>query len=235
MDLGSKTWGGTDQAYKTLITKPETTSTIGSGYQLQDGEGTALPIYVGPDGFGAVNGSGFRTIIATTATSNRTVTFPDSSGTVRLDNYAILAADVTNSTTTGSAISSFGATLEVSSLYEFEIVLRVRSAATTTGYQFQITGPTGEISYVVYEVGYMVGATLTLSNVYRQTLTALATNIAATSAPVAATDYLVQVKGILKTTASTPSGPIGITFQSEVAASQVTTREGSYIRFRKIN
>jgi hypothetical protein len=235
MNLASKTWGGTDQAYKTLITKPAITSTIGSGYQLQDGEGTSLPLYISSDGVGFVNGGGFRSSITTSATSNRTLTFSDASGRLSPELYALLAADATNSTTTPSAVASFGVTLEVSAIYEFEIVLRAQSAATTTGLQFQVTGPTSQISWVVYEVEYMTGTTLVTSNVTRQTLNALATNIAATAAPVANTDFLIRVKGRMQTTAVTPASDIGISFNSEVAASQVTIKSGSSIRFRKIN
>ena len=235
MNLASKTWGGTDQAYKTLITKPAITSTIGSGYQLQDGEGTSLPLHFGPNGVGFVNGGGFISSVSTLATSNRTLTFSDASGRISPELYSLLAADATNSTTTPSAVASFGVTLEVSAIYEFEIVLRAQSAATTTGLQFQVTGPTSQISWVVYEVEYMTGTTLVTSNVTRQTLNALATNIAATAAPVANTDFLIRVKGRMQTTGVTPASDIGISFNSEVAASQVTIKSGSSIRFRKIN
>lgn len=235
MNLGSKTWGGTDQAYKTLITKPAIASTIGSGYQLEDGEGTSLPIYIGTGGFGPINGGGFRVLISTTATSNRTASIADASGRLSPELYALLAADATNSTTTPAAVPSFGVTLEVSAIYEFEIVLRSQSAATTTGLQFQVTGPTSQISWVVYEAEYMTGTTLATSNVTRQTLNALATNIAATAAPVANTDFLIRVKGRMQTTSVAPASDIGISFNSEVAASQVTIKSGSSIRFRKIN
>lgn len=234
MNLAGKTFGGTDQAYKTLLTKPAITSTIGSGYRVQDGEGTDLPLYISVDGVGIMNGGGFRSSLASLATTNRTVTFSDASGKVSPELTALLAADVTNSTTSGSAISSFGVTLEASSTYEFEIVLRAQSAATTTGVQFQVTGPTAQIDWSVYEVEFMTGTTLATGNVSRQTLNALATNIAATAAPVANTDFLIRVRGRLKTTSTPPASDIGITFQSEIAASQVTIRSGSSIRFRKL-
>jgi hypothetical protein len=235
MNLAGKKWGGADQAYKTLITKPAITSTIGSGYQLQDGEGTSIPLYISSDGLGFVNGGGFISSITTSATSNRTLTFSDASGRVSPELYALLAADATNSTITPSAVSSFGVTLEASAIYEFEIILRCQTAAATTGLQFQVTGPTSQVEWVVYEAEFMTAATLSPSITSRQSLTALATTIAATGGTAASTDYLTKVKGILKTTASTPASDIGITFQSEVAASQVTIKSGSLIRFRKIN
>lgn len=235
MNLLTVTFGGTDLAYKAVLTKPSPTSTLSSGFQLEDGEGTSLPLWFGSDGVGVVNGAGFRVVLGTAATANRTVTFPDSSGTVSLDLYAILVADVTNSTTTGSAVSSFGVSLVASALYEFEIVLRAQSAATTTGLQFQITGPTGQISWVVYDVDFQSGTTLAFNGVYRQYKTALASDIAATLAPAANSDYLIRIRGTLKTTSTTPVGDIGITFKSSVAASQVTIKADSFMRFRKIN
>jgi hypothetical protein len=235
MNLASKTWGATDQAYKTLITKPAITSTIGSGYQLQDGEGTSLPLHFGPNGVGIVNGGGFISSVSTLATSNRTLTFSDASGRLSPELYALLAADTANSTTTPSAVASFGVTLEASAIYEFEIILRCQTATSTVGLQFQVTGPTSQIDGVVYEAEFMTAATLSASITSRQSLTALATDIVATGGTANATDYLTRVKGILKTTSTTPASDIGITFKSETAATQVMVRAGSFMRFRKIN
>jgi hypothetical protein len=235
MNLASKTWGGADQAYKTLLTKPAITSTIGSGYQLQDGEGTSLPLYFGPEGVGFVNGGGFISSVSTLATSNRTLTFSDASGRISPELYALLAADVTNSTTTPSAVGSFGVTLEASAQYEFDIVIRAQSAATTTGLQFQLTGPSSQTDWIVYDIEYMSGITLASNNIVRQTLNTFATNITATAAPAANTDFMIRIRGMMKTNSTTPAADIGISFQSEIGASQVTIKSGSSIRFRKIN
>lgn len=235
MNLASKTWGGTDQAYKTLITKPAITSTIGSGYQLQDGEGTALPIYLGSDGFGVINGSGFRSSITTSATSNRTLTFSDASGRVSPELYAVLSSDATNSTTSPSAISSFGVTLEVSAIYEFEIVLRCQSAATATGIRTQITGPSSQVDWTIYDFEVALGNSLTTPSINRESITTLATVSSPATSPVANTDFLVRYRGLLKTTGVTPASDIGVSFHSETGSSQVTVKSGSFIRFRKIN
>lgn len=234
MNLFDKTFGGTDEAFKVILTKPTITDTLSSGYQIEDGEGTTLPIKFGTSGFGPVNGAGKVSMFSTEATVDRPVGFADAPGKVSPELIAVLASDVTNSTTTPSAISSFGFPIEASSTYKFEIVLRVQSASVNTGYQFQITGPTSQISFVFYEVEYMTGDTLAISNVKRQTIRALSTNIAAIEAPAANLDYFVRVRGILKTTSSTPVGDIGISYQSEVGASQVMTREGSHIIFKKL-
>lgn len=234
MNLFSKFFGGADQAYKAVITKPAITSTVAAGFSFEDGEGTELPLHIGPNGFGPKNGAGKVSHITTLATVDRAVSLADAPGTVSPELVAVLASDVTNSTTTGLAISSFGFPIEASATYKIDIVLRVQSASVNTGYQFQITGPTSQISFAVYEVEYMTTDTLTVSNVKRQTIRAIATNVVGIEAPAANLDYFVRVRGILKTTGTTPVGDIGITFQSEVASSQVTTKEGSVIIFKKI-
>lgn len=53
---------------------------------------------------------------------------------------------------------SFGVTLEASAIYEFEMILRCQTAAAATGLQLQITGPTSQVEWVVYEAEFMTGS-----------------------------------------------------------------------------
>lgn len=235
MNLAGKTWGGTDQAYKALITKPTATSSVASGYALQDGEGTNIGLYVGPNGVGPLNGGGFSSPIGTLATANRTVYVSDASGRLSAELIAVLGADVTNDTTSPSAVSSFGVTLEASAIYEFQITLRVRSASATTGVRTQVTGPTGQLDWACYECEFMTGTALATPAINRETLTSLATVTQAGAVPASNTDCLIHYRGLLKTTSSTPASDIGISFQSETPSTTVTIRSGSLIRFRKIN
>ena len=234
MNLAGKTWGGTDQAYKTVLTKPTASSSVATGIRVQDGEGTNTGLFVDAVSVGPVNAGGFHHPIGANATANRTATLSDASGIISPELIAVLASDATNSTTTPSAIASFGVPLELSATYEFQVMLRVQSAATATGIRTQITGPTSQIDFVCYEYDVILGTALATPSVNRESLVALATVSSPATSPVANTDFLVHYRGLLKTTAVTPASDIGISFHSETGASQVTVRSGSFIRFRKI-
>jgi len=235
MNLSGISWGGASQARKAVITKPGPTSNVAAGYSFEDGEGTELPIHIGTGGFGPKNGLGFWSLITTLASKVRSVVLADASGRLSPELYAVLAADATNSTTSGTAVPSFGVTLEASAIYEFEIILRCQTAAATTGLQFQITGPTSQVEWTAYEIEVMTAATLSASITSRQAFSALAADFAGPGGTAANTDYLTKVKGLLKTTSTTPASDIGITFKSETGGSQVTLKTGSVMRFRKIN
>lgn len=235
MNFAGKKWGGADQARKAIISKPNPASTIAAGYSFEDGEGNELPIRVGSGGFGPKNGLGFWSLFSTLAQAVRSVVLADASGKLFPELFSLLAADSTNSTVVGTAVPSFGVTLEASAIYEFEMILRCQTAAAATGLQFQITGPTSQVEWTAYEVEVMTGTAVSTSLYSRQALAALATDFAAPGGTANNTDYLTKVKGMLKTTSTTPGSDIGITFKSETGGTQVTLKAGSFMRFRKIN
>jgi hypothetical protein len=199
------------------------------------GDGTASPLFISTTGIGVVNGSNFRTLFTTGATAHRTVNFRDASGDVWPEMVAVLAADSTNSTVTAATVAAWEITLEASTLYEFEILAVCKSAATTTGVRLTLDGPTAQTDFVVWEIEQMTGTTLTTGNVRKQMVSAFGTEVAQADSPVANAPFIQRIKGVVKTTGSTPAVPVTMKLNSEVGSSQVTLMAGSTMRFRKIS
>jgi hypothetical protein len=208
--------------------------TLATGFRVCMGDGTASPLFISTTGIGVVNGSNFRTVMTTLATANRQVNLRDADGDIQPEITAVLAADATNSTVTPTAVSGFEVPVAAGSTYDFEILCIVQSAATTTGVRLMLDGPTAQTSFVSYEIEHATGTTLTVSNQRRQLLSAFGTEILQLDSPVAATPFIQRIRGVLKTTGSTPAVPVSLKLSSEVAASTVTLMAGSVMRFRKI-
>lgn len=217
------------------------TGVVASGCTVRTGNGTATPLSFTSSG-GVASAAGLEA--ATTikfngmthtreGTAARTITWKDWSGTPSVVLNAVKAADQTNSTVTPAAVSAFSITLEANAVYEFEAVLLATAAATTTGVQIQLTGPT-EIDWVCYDVIYPTGTTLSTSGRSAQYFTAFGQVVAATTSPAAdPNQFPIFVKGLLKTSGSTPTADLGFSFNAEVV-SGTTIKAGSMLRVRRI-
>jgi hypothetical protein len=194
------------------------------------GDGTDTPLTLSSNGVGVANGSNFVTELRTAATANRVVTFGDGDGSVYPDALVAAAADVTNSTVTATLITGISFTPEASSTYEFEGIILVSSAATTTGPQIKLTGP-AETAFVS---GVMRMISSSTTTEILQYITAWGTVFSCGAVPATNTTYPVYVKGIFRTTASVPTSDVQAWVQSEVASSQVTAAARSFLKFRKI-
>lgn len=208
---------------------------LATGIRLGLGNGSALPIGVISSGLLLYSPANERTVIASQATKERPVSLTDAHGVMRPRLFSKLTGNVTNNTVTPQAVPGFGVTLEVDSMYDFRMRLFVRSAATATGVQLQLSGPTSQISDLAYYVEQTINTTLATNNVRRQQYNALATNFAAGDAPAANTTFIIEVEGYLVTDAATPpASDMGLMLTSEVAASTVTLMKGSWMEFVRI-
>jgi len=217
------------------------TGVVADGCAVRTGNGTATPLSFTSTGGVASSGAleagttiKFNGMIHTrVGTAAQTITWADWSGTPSVLLSAVKSADQTNSTVTAAAVTGFSITPEASATYEFEAILLVSSAATTTGVQVRMTGPT-ETDVVCYDVIYPSGTTLSTSGRNAQYFTAWNQNVAAGTAPAASTAFPIFIKGIFRTTSSTPSSGVGVSFNSEVADSAVNILAGSMLRARRI-
>lgn len=208
--LSAKTIGAPDNTFAWYLQSGG--GTLAAGFPVALGNGTETPLWLYADGIGVWDSRGF----------------------VMRNLYAVLAADATNSTTTDAAIGSFSLALEASAVYEFEITLMVKAAATTTGVQVQLTGPTAQTTWVSYEMITPTTNTLVTTNTGRILCTAFGVYMANLTTPVADTFYPITIRGMVRTSGTAPAAPLAIGFKSEVASSLVTVAAGSIMRLVRI-
>lgn len=142
--------------------------------------------------------------------------------------YARLSSDFNTSSTTASNVG-LAFTPAANKVYEFQCYLLLRSVATTTGPRPGIAWATS---------GFADGAVRVFvpsaANAMVQNHDGLRNGVAANTGVGATTvTYLGTVEGMLVAGAS-PTGSVNITLASEVAASQVTARAGSFLRWREL-
>ena len=231
--LSGKSIGAPDNAFAWYLQSGG--GVLASGFPVALGNGNETPLYLHEDGVGIRSAGGFVSLIESLATAARACQLADSPGKLYPAIEGKVAADASNSTTTAAALTDIALTLEASSLYEIEGVLLASSPLTTTGVQVRLTGPTAQTDFVCYEMGHNTGATLTTGNFRRHFLSAFDTNMANLDAPAASTVFPIYIRGYLKTTGTTPATALGVQFNSEVGASSVTIKAGSFLRARRIS
>ena len=148
--------------------------------------------------------------------------------------YVISSVDTANSAVTPVNITGLSVTGLPNGLYEMEFMVLSTSALVGTGPQIAITFPTS-----APWVGYMWGiGTSGSASVFR----AVASDEGTGSARAASTgtgrvapalNIAAFGKGVVRAN-SMGAGVIALTIQSETAASEVTAKPDSYIRYRKI-
>lgn len=208
--LSGKTIGSPDNGFLWYVQTGG--GTLATGFPLATGNGTETPLWLYSDGIGVWDSRGF----------------------VMRDLYSVLGADATNSTTTDAAIGSFSLALEASATYEFEIMLMVKAAVTTTGVQVQLTGPSGQTTWVAYEMISPTTNTLVTTNTARLYCSAFGVYMLNLTAPVADTFFPIIIRGMVRTTGTAPASPLAIGFKSEIGGSLVTVAAGSIMRAVRI-
>ncbi len=129
-----------------------------------------------------------------------------------------LTADVTAVTTTQVAIAAFDFTPVSGAVYVLEMALIASSVATTTGVQLVNAGGAGTL--IMSEPGTALA------------ISAIGGTYAATSAPAAASNFGIQLRGVF--TASS-TAVLSFEVKSEVAASAVTLKAGSFLKITRIS
>lgn len=143
--------------------------------------------------------------------------------------YVRLGSDFSISTTASGPVTGLAFTPAASKRYEFEAKLRLRSAAATTGPQPGLTWPTG---FVDGGVGIWAPNSATTEAIARQPA-GVAAKAASTGVPNTTQSWPGFISGEIEMGAS-PGGQVQVTLASEVAASAVTMKAGSFLRYREI-
>ena len=143
--------------------------------------------------------------------------------------YVRLASDVSNSTTTSANITGLGFTPEVDATYIVEGTLMLRSAAATTAPQPGIVWPTN-VGDGVYYTQQAASANSTLPR-YGNTSATFNSGAIDIGDATGSWPHKLEVTFL---TGPTTTGDFQLTIRSEVAASNVTVRAGSWIRYRRI-
>lgn len=140
-----------------------------------------------------------------------------------------VATEWTNSTTSFSDVTDLTCPVTSGKFYRFEAHIYHLTAATTTGAQFGVNGPT-MTAIRVHELA-TITASATASTHATGFATALETNvITETTGP--ATEVIAIMSGYMNPSAS---GTFAIRGRSEVAASAVTVRVGSWLAVRELD
>ena len=143
--------------------------------------------------------------------------------------YLRLDSDFSNSTTTMADVTGLAFTPDPDAQYIVEGLFMLQSAAATTGPQTGFVWPTN-VGNGVY---YTQQASAAGSTVPRYGNTSA--NFTSGVADIAdATGSWPQFINLTFLTTSTTTGDFKVTLRSEVAASNVTMKTGSYIRYRRL-
>lgn len=143
--------------------------------------------------------------------------------------YLRVASDVSNSTTTPANITGLGFTPATDAQYIVEGMLMLRSAAATTAPQPGIVWPTN-VGDGVY---WTQQASASNSTTPRYGNTSATFNSGATDIADATGSWPIRLD-VTFLTGGTTSGDFQMTIRSEVAASAVTVKAGSWIRYRRL-
>ena len=142
-----------------------------------------------------------------------------------------VTADVSNSTTTFADITGLSFSVDANKDYIFEAWLIFQTAATTTGIAIAGNGPASPTAFVLH-AAIPVGITLYASD-SNLASRAYDTGTPSTGIDVANANTLAHVVGILRNGVN--AGTFALRFKSEVAASAVTIKIGSVLRYRQTN
>jgi hypothetical protein len=234
--------GGPDGFVRWLLHNDGTA--LATGYRVQQGNGTATPLYLSNAGVGVVNGGGFRCLLVSGATAHRTITLGDGDGVVLPVLRSVLAADFTTASSTAAAVGSFGIPvagggtpgIEPGGLYEFEMVLLTTEVVSGVMIRPAITGPTPQTVFTAYEVEYLSVNTLTSgSSRVTQQFATWGTVPAFITTLTGGEIYRIRVSGTCKFAAGALSAGIGLQVASEANTSNVRLKAGSWMTFRKLN
>lgn len=236
ISLSGKTIGSPDNAYAWYLQCGGIA--LSTGFHVGLGDGTETKLWLDSDGVGFSNAAGFTTSFrCEDAAADQDLTFHYTAGAGKVypQIVAVLAADATSSSTTPATVASFSATLAASTVYDFEMILLVSTATTTVSPRLTINGPTAQTAVGWFEIEGPVSVSTIIASVptrsYQQfaawgTQWANATDLPATGTPLA-----VRVRGVCKTTGTTPASAVEIGLASETGGTQVTLHAASMMIF----
>ncbi len=143
------------------------------------------------------------------------------SGTIRT------TADRATGSTSYSDVTGLTFAVNASTDYNFSCSLVFQSAATTTGFAFSVNGPASP-TFIDYTVNYQTAANATGSTTLMTSRHDTAYNaMAAVLNTIAATTNLrATIEGTISN--GTNAGTVAVRFLSEVNASNITVKKGSY-------
>lgn len=152
--------------------------------------------------------------------------------TAKLDvKVRVSGSDVSNSTTSFSDITGLTYAVDSGKFYGFEAHIFALSAATTTGIQFAVNGPAMTALRVSALSTVTGSATAAALSAPVADITALDTNIVTqTTGPANVTPHIVM--GYLNPSAA---GTFALRVRSEVAASAVTVKVGSWMHLFELD
>lgn len=236
--LTNKTVGSPDNSFQWYLHSGGIA--LSTGFPAALGDGTETKLWLDGDGVGFLNAGGYHTSFRCSATAHQTLTFhyTASAGKVYPEVIAVLAATATSTSVTPATVASFEATLAASTVYEFEMILLMGTATTTVSPRITINGPTSQTEVVWFEIIGPPTVTTILTNGGTrpsQQFTAWGSAFTnATDLPGTSTAYAFRVKGICKTTGTTPAVPVTVDLASETAGTQVSLYAASMMRFKPI-
>ncbi len=143
--------------------------------------------------------------------------------------YVKLASDFSTSTTTNGAVTGFSFTPAASQTYIVQGNFLLQSSVTTTGFRPGNSWPTGTTDGATW----ITSPTTASAFVSGFGVDGTTSNAPGTAAAVVNQSYLGTIQATFVTGAS-PSGNFQITLASEIAATSVTMKAGSWIRYRTI-
>lgn len=143
-------------------------------------------------------------------------------------NYIKLASDVTTDQTSATD-TALTFTPPINSVVIFESQMLLRSTITTTGVRPGLKPVSNAVDFIA-SMEVATGATASTRRFWGANSSS---NVAATSAPSATDSWFGCAWGTI-ITGATVASPLIVTLTSEIAASAVTMRAGSWLRWKAI-
>ena len=216
--------------------------TLNSGARVAQGDGTATGLFLLPGAIGIHNTYGNSLTLNSFATQNRSISFPDGTGSLVLgdgtgvtsvsnfraaldEQHKVLAADFTTTSDTPQAVTGFTLPLEASSTYHLKAVLRVEAADKTHCLQPRLTGPTSSLLYLTAKAS---------ANNQVFNLNAFDVDADFSAFAVNQTPEIMTIDGILTTNSINPGSQLGLSIKSETAPHQVEILAGSLLSLKKV-
>jgi hypothetical protein len=144
--------------------------------------------------------------------------------------YVIATADTPNATTT--AVNAAGLVIPAlpNGLYEFQALVICTSASLTTGAQVGLANNATGATITARGFGNSGGAAMVQSWLGSSQFPM---NIASLNSATIASQYVgADIKGVVR--AASMAGTVNVTIKTEIAASSVSVKADSYVRYRRI-
>jgi hypothetical protein len=145
-------------------------------------------------------------------------------------NTTMISSDVINNNGTANTIADVtGLSFSVTSgnTYKFKFVIAYTAAATTTGSRWSINGPA--TTFLYYYSNYSLTTTTITNN---QGLSSYDVPAASNATSATTGSNIAIIEGVIKPSAN---GTVIARFASEVSASAITAKTGSYVEYKQIN